>query len=186
MWCAGWATAYGLAFGAHVFLWLCCLGNVLLLWGVWSRGNRVVSVTAVLVLGVQLCYAVDLVSRLARGVGVWGAVDSLFDVQRPLALRLLSLYHVVVPALLVWLLRRRGYWRGAVFAALAVTGVVFALSLQWVSALPAWPSFELNLNFVAGFAGASTGDVALRYPLLFLLPTSVLLYRVFGRRLASP
>src|SRR5438309_1206488 len=55
--------------------------------------------------------AFDAGSRLFSGRHVFGGTEYLWDSRFPLAVRLLSLFHLFWPALLLWSLRRVGYDR---------------------------------------------------------------------------
>lgn len=170
-----WVVVYGVVFGASIFLWLCCLCNILLLWVVWSKENRLLSVVAVLMLGVQGCYGIDFIGHLTLGRGPWGVTDYVFDERRALGVRLLSMYHLAVPVLLLWLLSKRGYWTGAWLPAVTLFGGVFFASLLWVVGHPEPLAREDQINFVLGLSGESPWAVALGFPLVFVIPTSLVL-----------
>ena len=57
----------------------------------------------------QTLYAIDLVWALVSGGHVTGGTEYMFDVQVPLFLRLMSLFHIVTPPLLLWAIWKLGY-----------------------------------------------------------------------------
>jgi hypothetical protein len=106
----------------------------------------------------------------------------MWDARFPLALRLLSLFHVVWPPLLWWALRRVGYDRRALLAQ-----SVFALAVMAVSAA-AMPGANLNFARRDPFWHRAWGPpwlhVALTFAGLVTLvyaPTHALLARVMPR-----
>jgi hypothetical protein len=58
---------------------------------------------------VSLVWTFDLLWRLLLGTHLTGGTAYMWDPQWPLFTRLLSLYHVAVPVVLVHALRRVGY-----------------------------------------------------------------------------
>ncbi len=59
----------------------------------------------------QTLYTVDLAGALLIGHHVIGGTEYMFDPDLPLTIRLLSLFHVVTPPLLLWAIWRLGYDR---------------------------------------------------------------------------
>ncbi len=64
---------------------------------------------AVNVLVVSLFWAADAAWRLVLGRHLMGGTEYLWEERFPLWLRLLSLYHLALPVVLLWALRRTGY-----------------------------------------------------------------------------
>ena len=57
----------------------------------------------------QTLYAIDLVWAFTTATHVIGGTEYMFDARVPLFLRLLSLFHLVTPPLLLWAIWRLGY-----------------------------------------------------------------------------
>src|SRR3989441_9513849 len=57
----------------------------------------------------QTLFAADLLGAFLTGKHWIGGTEFMFDAQLPLFLRLLSLFHVVTPPLLLWAIWRLGY-----------------------------------------------------------------------------
>jgi hypothetical protein len=57
----------------------------------------------------QSLYTVDLIGAVLTGGHVIGGTEYMFDPRLPLMVRLLSLFHVVMPPLLLWAIWRLGY-----------------------------------------------------------------------------
>src|SRR5713101_8107310 len=79
---------------------------------VWRPRNfLLLSSQAVSSILADVVWAVDAGSRLLLGKHVFGGTEYLWDASFPLPVRLLSLFHLAWPALLLWSLRRVGYDR---------------------------------------------------------------------------
>ena len=79
--------------------------------GLWSGSALLLSSQAVSSILIDLLWDADAGWRLATGRHLLGGTEYLWDPAYPLAVRLLSLFHLVWPALLLWSLRKVGYDR---------------------------------------------------------------------------
>lgn len=135
-----WVPIYWIHYGPANFLWFCDTANFILAYAMFRPSRRLFSAQAVGVLIIQLVWCVDYFGALLVGSHPIGGTEYMFDASYPAALRALSLFHVVVPVLLVWVLARFGYDRRAwrLEAPVLLASIV--------------PSFfigaELNLNWV--------------------------------------
>jgi len=110
-WMLVWVPAYWVHNGPANFLWFCDLASFVLAAALWMESALLVSSQAVGVLLVQVLWTVDVAARLLLGFHPIGGTQYMFDPARPLWVRLLSLFHVAMPVLLVWGLWRLGYHR---------------------------------------------------------------------------
>lgn len=108
-WVVLWAPLYWRQYGAQNFLYFCDLGNFLIAAGLWLESRLILSWQAVGLLVFQSLYALDLVGAVLFGHHIIGGTEYMFDPKVPLFVRLLGLYHLVVPPLLLWSVRRLGY-----------------------------------------------------------------------------
>jgi hypothetical protein len=122
---AVYLPAYTYAYGLANFLFLCNLSVILTAIGIWTGSRLVLSSQAVGLLGVGTVWTADFLGRLLAGEHLVGGTEYMWDPRWPLGTRAMSLYHVVLPVLLVWALRRLGYDRRgwALQSAIAVLGV---------------------------------------------------------------
>jgi len=111
IWLSLWVPAYASVWGASNFLHLCDVAVILTCAGLWSGSALLLSSQAVSSLLIDLLWDVDAGARLFTGRHLVGGTEYLWDPGFPLAVRLLSLFHVVWPVLLLWSLRRVGYDR---------------------------------------------------------------------------
>ncbi len=103
------ALAYARHYGPRNFLWLSDLalfGSVLA-W--WLQSGLLASTIAVGTLALELFWVLSLGLRLLLGRSPGGLVEYLFDRRRPRTLRALSLFHLLLPAVLLRQLQLFGY-----------------------------------------------------------------------------
>lgn len=109
IWVAVWAPLYAKQYGAQNFLYFCDLGNILVLVGLWLESRLIFSWQATGLLLFQTLYIIDLAGAVLTGRHIIGGTEYMFDPHLPLLLRFLSLFHVVMPPLLLWAIWRLGY-----------------------------------------------------------------------------
>jgi hypothetical protein len=179
---AVYVPAYALAYGLANFLFLCNLSVLLAGVGLWACSRLLVSSQAVAIGLVGTAWTLDFTARLLTGRHLIGGTEYMWDPQWPLFTRLLSLYHVALPVVLLLALRRlgydpRGYWLQSAIALVAVpVGRLFGptanINYAYVEPLlkRSWGGPATHVAVVAGVL------VLLVYPL-----THVLLARLCPR-----
>lgn len=110
-WLAVYLPSYTVAYGLRNFLFLCNLGVLLTAVAIWRGDRLLLSSQAVAAPSIGLAWALDFSWRLATGAHLFGGTEYMWDPRYPLFTRLLSLYHLVWPILVVALVRRVGYDR---------------------------------------------------------------------------
>jgi hypothetical protein len=180
VWLAIWIPAYWQTWGAGNFLHLCDVAVIIACAGVLTNSSLLISSQAVSSLLVDAAWALDAGWRLFRGRALLGGADYLFDGHYPLWVRLLSIFHVVMPILLLWALRRTGYDRRG-------------WALQCAIALPLFiaarftnPSENINYAFIDPFIRRQWGPAPIHVLVSWLfmasvvyLPTHLALKRIF-------
>jgi hypothetical protein len=180
IWLVIWIPAYWRTWGAVNFLHLCDIAVILACIGVWTNSALLISSQTVSSLLVDAAWMLDAGSRFIRGRGLFGGAEYLFDAQYPLWVRLLTLFHVVMPVLLLWALHRIGYDRRG-------------WALQCAIALPAFaaarftaPAANINYAFTDPFIHRSWGAAPIHVLISWIfmavvvyLPTHLLLKRLF-------
>jgi hypothetical protein len=104
-----WIPFYWRQYGLQNFLFFCDLGNLFIVAGLWLESSLIFSWQASGLLLFQTLFTIDLAVALISGRHWIGGTEFMFDPQVPLAIRLLSLFHVVAPGLFLWAIRRLGY-----------------------------------------------------------------------------
>jgi hypothetical protein len=177
---------YSWHYGMVNFLWGSDIALFLALVALWWERRVFASIAAVGVLLPEALWNIDFFSHLLAGRDVLGldATGYMFDTARPLYLRALSVFHVFLPWLLLWLLYRLGYDRRALWLQTVLAWVVLPVSYLFTD--PA-----RNINWVFGFGVEPQtwmpGPVYLlllmaAFPILVYLPTHCLLARFFPAR----
>lgn len=145
---------YWLNYGPTNFLYFCDVALLLTLVGMWRESPLLLSLPAVGIMLPQLVWCVDFAAH-AFGWKLTGMTDYMFDANRSLFLRGLSLFHGWLPFLLFYAVRRLGYDRRALpawsvlAAALCVVSYFF---LPAAGAPVADPKIPRNVNYVFGFS----------------------------------
>jgi hypothetical protein len=138
-WLIVWAPLYWRQYGAQNFLFFCDIGNVLIGIGLWLESPLIFSWAACGLLVFQTLYIIDLAGAvLFRGHHLIGGTEYMFDPGIPLILRLLSLFHVATPPLLLWAIWRLGYDRRGWKVQTLITWIVVPLNYFWR------PQFDVN------------------------------------------
>jgi hypothetical protein len=135
-----WGPAYAHYWGAQNFLYICDVAVVLTCAGLWLGNSLLLSSQAVSTLVIGTLWALDVAwSTLTHGHALIGGTEYMWDARYPLWVRMLSFYHLAVPATALWAIRKVGYDRRAWAFQSGVAAVVLVLS-RWVAP-------ERNLNF---------------------------------------
>ncbi len=172
-------------YGPENFLWACDIALFMTAIALWRESRLLASMMAVAVLVPELFWNLDFLARLFAGRDLVGldATGYMFNAATPRWRGGLSLFHVFLPVLLLWMLQRLGYDRRALPATTAFCWVVLPASYLFTD--PA-----RNINWVFGWGRESqtwlpgTWYLALwmlLVPLCVYLPTHFVLKRLFAR-----
>jgi hypothetical protein len=131
VWLLIWIPVYGKQYGAQNFLYFCDLGNVLIAGALWMESSLIFSSQACGLLIFQTLYTIDLLFAAITGTHVLGATEFMFDPRVPLFVRLLSLFHVVTPPLLLWAIWRLGYDSRGWQLQTLLTWIVVPINFFW-------------------------------------------------------
>jgi len=130
-WVLVWIPVYWHQYGLQNFLYFCDLGNLLIALGLWLESPLIFSWQATGLLLFQTLYILDLAGAVLTGRHLIGGTEYMFDPHIALWVRLLSLFHVATPPLLLWAIRRLGYDpRGWKFQTLT-TWIVVPINYFW-------------------------------------------------------
>jgi hypothetical protein len=183
LWLGVWAPVYWHQYGPQNFLFYCDIGNVLIGIGLWLESALIFSWAACGVLLFQILYTIDLAGALLLHRHFIGGTEYMFDPGLPLFVRLLSLFHVVTPPLLVWAIRRLGYDRRGWKLQTLTTWIVVPINYFWHP--------ELDVNWARGLFFHEQHVVPgwmylliylIAVPLCVYLPTHLFLERMTMRR----
>jgi hypothetical protein len=181
IWLAVWFPAYWHTWGVANFVHLCDIAVILTCVGVWTNSALLISSQAVGSLLVDTTWALDAGARFFFGRQLFGGTEYLFDAHYPLWIRLLTLFHLAMPPLLLWGISRTGYDRRG-------------WALQSAIALPAFiaarftpPAANINYAFADPFIHRAWGPAPIHVVISWLFmvfvvyfPTHLLLRRIFS------
>lgn len=174
---------YWKRYGPVNFLWFSDISLFLTVAALWLESRLLVSIAALGTLLLEIGWNIDFILQLTGATALFGLSHYMFDPEIPWFVRGLSLFHVPLPALWLWLLYRWRYDRRA---------VVIHTILTWI-VLPA--TFVLgpreNVNWIYGFGPEPQRYMPpwshlvllmLLFPTLIYIPTHLLLTKLFPPR----
>jgi hypothetical protein len=182
---------YWANYGPTNFLYFCDVALFLTLAAVWSESALLASMAAVGIVLPQMLWVADFIAGLL-GVHLVGMTAYMFDGNRSLFLRGLSLFHGWLPFLLLFLVKRLSYDKRA----LPVwTGLAWALVLFCYFFMPGPtpnPGTEpVNINYVHGMSDTAAqtwmpplawlATLLVGLPALLYFPTHLALKKWFSR-----
>ena len=173
---------YWRRYGPANFLWFSDIALLVTVPALWLESSMLASMMALAVLLPELAWNIDFFVRLFTGAPLIGLSSYMFDRSIPRSLRALSLFHVALPALLLWMVHRLGYDEGALVAQTVLAMIVLPLSyrvsdheknINWVYGLGEKPQTRVPARWFLAF-------LMLMFPLAIYLPTHFILDRLFS------
>jgi hypothetical protein len=187
VWLLVWIPFYWHQYVVQNFFFFCDLGNFFIAAALWLESPLLFSMQACGLLLFQTLYSIDLIGAVLSGKHIIGGTEYMFDPHVPLPMRLLSLFHIVMPPLLLWAIWRLGYDpRGWKFQTLTAW-IVVPINYFWR------PQFDVNWargpffreqHVVPGIVYLFFYLIAV--PLLAYWPTHLFLQRWDGRDAHPP
>jgi hypothetical protein len=173
---------YWVHYGPSNFLWFSDIALFVTAAALWLESSLLVSMMALSVLVLETVWIVDFIIGLFAGSSVIGLSAYMFDSKISLPIRALSLFHIILPLLLVWLLYRFRYDTRALVAQILLAWIVLPVSYFLTR-----PSE--NINWVYGPGGGPQKWMPaplylvllmLAFPLVVYLPTHFVLKKLFN------
>jgi hypothetical protein len=155
-----YVPSYAFAYPLTNFIFLCNLSVVLTAWALWRGQVLLLSSQAVGLPLIGAAWTIDVLSRLLTGHHLIGGTEYMWDPRYPLFTRLLSLYHVAVPAAQMAALSRSGYDRRGypLQAGIALAAVVAGRCCG--------PAANINFAFTDPFLGRAWGGAVTHVALI--------------------
>lgn len=172
---------YWIHWGPRNFLWFSDIALLTTGAALWLESSLLASMMALAVGLPELAWNVDFFTRLLSRRQVFGLSQYMFDRNRPRFLRGLSLFHVALPLLLVWMVYRLGYDRRALAFQTLLTCIVLPVT-YWLTD-PAE-----NVNWVHGPGSQPQrwmpprlylALILVLFPLVLYLPVHLVLLALF-------
>src|SRR5512145_276309 len=95
--------AYWIHWGPRNFLWFSDIALLTTAVALWLESALLASMMTLAIALPELAWNVDFFGRLITGRHVFGLSGYMFDRGKPLGLRALSLFHIGLPVVLLWL-----------------------------------------------------------------------------------
>lgn len=168
-------------YGPQNFLWLSDIGLFLTCLALWLHSPLLMSMAAVGVMVLELIWCVGFFSELFFNFHVITLADYMFNPVYPIALRAISLFHVVTPVIWFFYLKQFGYRSRAIY---------YFIILYWCDLLLAClltnPSENINWVFMPEFLGLKFINsnvwliiLAIGFPLMIFWPTHLVYKKYF-------
>ena len=182
VWLAIWTPVYWRVWGAENFLHVCDIAVILTCVGLIFSNSLLLSSQAVSSILTDLLWDVDAAWRLFTGHALTGGTNYMWDAHYPVWARLLSLFHIVWPIMLICALMRTGYSRRgfalqSAIAAAAVVAARFANASDNINYAFRDPLFHRSL----GVAPVHLGIIWIGLVVLIYLPVHLLLSKFLPR-----
>lgn len=182
---AGILVIYWFKYGPGNYLWFSDIALIVAAPALWFESSLLASMMAVGVLLPEVVWNSSFFTRLVTGVRITGLSDYMFEPDRKGYLKALSLFHIPLPILLVWMVWLLGYDPRALAAMTLLAWIV--LPLTYVLTPP-----ERNVNWVRGPGGEGARQtrfhplvylalLMIGFPVVVYLPTHFLLLVLFGQ-----
>jgi hypothetical protein len=179
VWLAIWVPAYWHTWGAINFLHFCDIAVFLTCVGFFFNSTLLISSQAVASILVDIAWIVDVCGKLLFGHYVFGGAAYMFDTHIALWVRLLSLFHVGMPILLLWAVCRYGYDHRGWILQSGIALVAFIASRFTA------PALNMNYAYAEPFFHRQWGPAPTHIIVIFLfmvivvyLPTHFALSRI--------
>jgi hypothetical protein len=167
--------------GPANFLWFSDISLFLSVAALWYKSSLLFSMIAVGVLLPEIGWNIDYFFRLLTGKKLIGLSDYMFEKSKSLFLRGLSIFHILLPPLLIWGMMLYGYNEKALYYQTALAFIVLPLSrwfgkpeenINWVYGLGANPQKKINsrLYFIL---------IVIAFPLFVYIPSHFILKYFF-------
>jgi hypothetical protein len=176
-------VVYWRYYGVANFLWFSDLALLITFVAIWLESPFLVSMQAVSVLFLELVWIVDFMTRLISGATLLGLTEYMFQAKNPLFVRGLSLFHVVLPIFLLWLVYRLGYDRQAWIAQTILAWLVLLTCFFFTE-----PSKNINWVFGPGkrpqqwvAPGVYLLILMIVFPICIYFPTQLALQAIMPR-----
>ena len=172
---------YWKKWGLANFLWFSDVALLVMLAAVWLESSLLASMMGVAVLIPEIAWNVSYFVRLLSGKRLLSLTDYMFDRSKSLFLRALSLFHVVLPPLILWMIWKTSFHKSAYWYQ-----VLFGWAILLITFFFTNPAENINLVFGPGAKPQTKFNpklyllfVLLGYAIGIYLPAYLLLRLVF-------
>jgi len=174
---------YWYYYGPQNFLWLSDVGLFLTVLALLMDSRLLMSMAAVGVLAFELIWCFDFLYLIIFGTSKIKLADYMFDSTYSLGLRMLSLFHIVVPIIWLFYLWEYGYDKRAMYYMTILYWLILSLSYFFTD-----PEKNINWVFLPNMRHIKIGQHAwfiimlIGFPLLVFWPVHFILLELFKVR----
>lgn len=168
LWTIVWLPTYIRMWGWANLLHLCDVAVILGCAGLWWGSSLLISSQAVSSLAAGIFWFTDIAWRLVTGRFLVGGTDYMWDARVPLWARLLSSFHIGLPLVLLWAMRKVGYDRRALALQAAIAAALFVASRF----LPA--GFNMNYVYQDPLFHRSWGPAPVHLAAIFIVAVALI------------
>lgn len=161
-WLAIWVPAYWRVWGWQNFFHICDVSVILSSLGIWFGNRLLISSQVLASLAPDALWTLDAGWRLFTGHTLFGGTEYMWDSRFPLWVRLLSLFHIVLPILLVAACARIGYDRRAIALQGGIAGLLLVISRAFGSVV------NMNYTFRDPLLHRAWGPAPVHLAIIFL------------------
>jgi hypothetical protein len=179
---------YWINYGPQNFLWFSDIALLASVVALWTKSSLIASTQALSILIFDVLWSIDFLASLFVGESILGFSTFMFEAKYPMELRLLSLFHLWLPWLLVWMVCQFAYDRRALLIQIVVCWFVLVASYFISTAVE-----NINWVFRLGDQGpllpplANLALLMVAIPACFYLPAHLVLLRwARSRKIAEP
>jgi hypothetical protein len=137
---------YWRKYGPANFLWFSDVALIGIVPALWLENSLIASTLTVGLLLPETLWNISFFGRLLTGRRLTGLTDYMYEQERPLWLRALSLFHVPLAPVLLWTTWRLGYDPRALPAMLLLCWIVLLVCYRFTDP-------QRNINWVIGPGG---------------------------------
>lgn len=173
---------YSYSYGWQNFLWLSDIGLFLTLIALWLQSTLIMSMAAVGILILELVWCVDYFMDLLFNINPITLSDYMFDNSLPIALRAISLFHVITPVIWLGYLYNFGYNKKA---------LNYFIPLYWVVVIATFlltnPEYDINWVFLPKTYGMNMPAIlwpltlCVVFPVVIFMPTHLAFCKLFKK-----
>jgi hypothetical protein len=167
----------------HSCLWFSSLALAITCAALWLESPLLISMQSVGVMALEFLYTLDFFARLLTGRFLVGLSYYFFQSEdSPIWVRAMSLFHLPLPFLLLWMVARLGYDRRGLAAQIVLAWTLLpfcyfftdpADNVNWVFG----PKGEWRFAWMPPWGWLVAEMIA--FPLLIYLPSHLILQRLF-------
>jgi hypothetical protein len=169
-------------YGPGNFLWFSDIALITMVPALWMESRLLASMMAIGTLLPEIFWNISFLVRILMGKRMSGLTDYMFESKYPLYLRAISLFHIFLPALIIWTIAEFGYEPVALYVQTLLSLIVFPLSYLLTDP-------KENVNWVHGPGREPQklmhpllylGLLMIMFPVVIYLPTHLILKSLFN------